>query len=185
MIDYCLNKLCFDRNNPKITKYSMERLRNACERAKKALSYRNEADIRVDNFINNEDIYIKITRQTFENEICKDIFDKLSIPFDELLNDAKLNREDIDEVILVGGSTKMPKIKEILQREHFDKCKINDRINPDEVVAYGATIQAAMLLTVGKNNSLNGVKLFDITPISLGTDVINKSTDSKNKSPWK
>ena len=181
MLDYCLNKLCFDRNNPKITKYSLERLRNACEQAKKTLSYRNEVDIRVDNFINNEDINIKITRQTFENEICKDIFDKLSIPFDELLNGAKLKREDIDEVILVGGSTKMPKIKEILKREHFDKCKINDRINPDEVVAYGATIQAAMLLTVGKNNSLNGVKLFDITPISLGTDVINKSIDPKIK----
>jgi L1 cell adhesion molecule like protein len=79
----------------------------------------------------------------------------------------------------VGGSTRMPKIKEILRKEF--SCNINESINPDEVVAYGATIQAAMLMTIGKNKSLEGVKLFDITPISLGTDVINKSNNPKIK----
>ena len=182
IIDYCLNKFDLERNDPKITKKSMERLRNACEQAKKILSSREEAYIRVDNFINGEDIYTKITRKNFEDEICKDLFDQLTIPFDELLKGAELERKNIDEIILVGGSTKIPKIKEILKREGFDKCKIDDNINPDEVVAYGATIQAAMLMTIGTNNSLNGVKLLDITPISLGTDVINKSIDPKIKS---
>jgi molecular chaperone DnaK (HSP70) len=82
----------------------------------------------------------------------------------------------------VGGSTRMPKIKEILRNKFGENCKINDEINPDEVVAYGATIQAAMLLTAGQNNIFKEVNLYDITPITLGTDVINDSKDEKIKS---
>ena len=179
LIDYCLNKSGFNKNRDNIDSISMKRLRNACEFAKKILSQREEASIQVDNFKEKRDIYAKIQRKEFEDEICKDLFDKLSEPFDELFQGANLTKKDIDEVILVGGSTRMPKIKEILG--NIFTCPIIEEINPDEVVAYGATIQAAMLMTIGKNRVLDGVKLFDITPISLGTDVINKSNDEKIK----
>ena len=168
-----------DEVKKQIDKKSLERLRIACEQAKKILSIRNEADIQVDNFINERDIHLRIARDKFENEICNELFERLSQPFDELLAGANLSKSNIDEIILVGGSTRMPKIKEILRKEF--SCNINESINPDEVVAYGATIQAAMLMTIGKNKSLEGVKLFDITPISLGTDVINKSNNPKIK----
>ena len=179
LVDHCLKKNGLNRNNNQIQKLSLERLRNACEQAKKLLSYREEVVIRVDNFTQS-DLVTKITKKEFEDEICKDLFDRLSMPFDELIEGAKLQKENIDEIILVGGSTKMPKIKEILN-SYFKERPINDNISPEEVVAYGATIQAAMLMTLGKNKILNGVKLFDITPISLGTDVINKSDDPRIK----
>lgn len=179
LIDYCLYKFGLDKRKDNIDNISMERLRKACELAKKMLSRREEAIIQVDNFINGRDIQVKIERQQFENEICNDLFDRLKEPFTELLKGAKLIDSNIDEIILVGGSTRMPKIKEMLQNQFL--CPIIDDINPDEVVAYGATIQAAMLMTIGKNKLLDGVKLFDITPISLGTDVINKSEDPKIK----
>ena len=179
LLEHCLHVHGLDEIKEQIDKKSLERLRVACEQAKKILSIRNEADIQVDNFINERDIHLRIGRDKFENEICNDLFDRLSQPFDELLGGANLSRSNIDEIILVGGSTKMPKIKEILRKEFT--CNINESINPDEVVAYGATIQAAMLMTIGKNKSLEGVKLFDITPISLGTDVINNSTIPKIK----
>jgi len=179
LLEYCLHVHGLDEVKEQIDVKSLERLRIACEKAKKILSERNEADIQVDNFINERDIHLRISRDKFENEICNDLFDRLSKPFNELLNGANLLKSDIDEIILVGGSTKMHKIKEILRKEF--SCNINESINPDEVVAYGATIQAAMLMTIGKNKSLQGIKLFDITPISLGTDVINKSTIPKIK----
>ena len=179
LLEHCLHVHGLDEFKDQIDKKSLERLRISCEQAKKILSIRNEADIQVDNFINERDIHLRIARDKFENEICNDLFDRLSQPFAELLNGANLSKSDIDEIILVGGSTKMPKIKEILRKEFT--CNINDSINPDEVVAYGATIQAAMLMTIGKNKSLQGIKLFDITPISLGTDVINKSNIPKIK----
>ena len=179
LVDHCLNKNGINRNNDKIEKLSMERLRNACEQAKKLLNYREEVVIRVDNFTQT-DLITKVTKKEFEDEICKDLFDRLSMPFDELIEGANLRKENIDEIILVGGSTRMPKIKEILISYFKDK-PINDNISPEEVVAYGATIQAAMLMTLGKNKILDGVKLFDITPISLGTDVVNKSDDPRIK----
>lgn len=177
LVDYCLNNSGLERNNPEISKKALERLRNACEQAKRKLSSREDITIHVNNIIKDRDILIKINRKKFENDICEDLFAKLELPFQELLKGAQLKNGDIDEIILVGGSTRMPKIKTILSK-HFD-CPINEDINPEEVVAYGATIQAAMLLTVGQNNLLKGVNLLDITPISLGTDVINLSKDPK------
>ena len=178
LVDYCLYLNAFDKNNQLISNRSMERLRNACEQAKKILSTRNEAVIQVNNFIANRDIIVKITRNDFENTICRELFDRLENPFNELLNGADLTTKDLDEIILVGGSTRMPKVKDILEK-YFENCPINVDISPEEVVAFGATIQAAMIMTLGKNKILNGIKLFDITPISLGTDVINKSNDPK------
>ena len=123
LLEHCLHVHGLDEEKEKIDKKSLERLRIACEQAKKILSIRNEADIQVDNFINERDIHLRISRDKFENEICNDLFDRLSKPFDELLDGANLSRSNIDEIILVGGSTKMPKIKEILRKEFT--CNIN------------------------------------------------------------
>ena len=179
LVDYCLIKNGFNRNNSAISLKSIERLRNACEQAKKKLSLRDEIQIQVNNF-KDRDIIIKVTRAQFENEICGDLFDRLEKPFNKLLKGANLTYDKIEEIILVGGSTRMPKIKKIINK-CFPNIPINEDINPDEVVAYGATIQAAMLMTIGKSKTLNGIKLYDITPISLGTDVVNKSSDPKIK----
>ena len=188
IVEYCLTVCNFPKDQ--IDNKSKERLKKACEYAKRELSKPKEIDeedvnnrdissyIKIDNFINGEDLFVKITKEKFENEICKDLFDKLFGHFDEVLIGAGLQKGEIEEIILVGGSTRMPKIKEKIREAGFD-CKINDEINPDEVVAYGATILAAMLLGPRKNKVLEKVRLFDITPISLGTDVINNSTDPK------
>ena len=200
LVEHCLKSCDFGVPYGKIDKKSKERLKKACEDAKKLLNKQklkeneddnNEDDnereedikftIRLDNFINGKDLLVPITKKQFEEEICKEEFDRLKGHFDELLNGAELKRKDIDEIILVGGSTRMTKVKKLIREAKFT-CKIIDYINPDEVVAYGATIQAAMLMTLGrKNNELKDVVLFDITPISLGTDVVNKSLDPKIK----
>ena len=187
LVKYCLG--VFGKNINEIDKKSKERLKKACEYTKKLLSKKKEnedddendediqGNIRIDNFFDGKDLMVQITKKQFENEICNELFHRLSLHFNELLMGAKLTKEDIDEIILVGGSTRMPKVKEIIK--NYFNCKINEDINPDEAVAYGATIQAAMLLTIQKNNVLNGVNLYDITPISLGTDVVNSSNEQK------
>ena len=187
LVDYCLKEKKLNKNE--IDNKSKERLKKACEWAKKSLSKCNEdqedivAYVRLDNFTEKKEyLFIKITKKDFEEKICKELFDKLGSYFDELLKGANLTPEKIDEIILVGGSTRMPKIKDILTNKFGEMCIINDEINPDEVVAYGATIQAAMLLTVGHNNILKDVNLYDITPISLGTDVINDDQDERTRS---
>ena len=189
LVDYCLKEMKLNKNE--IDNRSKERLKKACEWAKKSLSKYNENEnnkgdiityVRLDNFTEKKEyLFVPITKEDFEEKICKELFDKLGSHFDEVLNGAKLTSEEIEEIILVDGSTRMPKIKEILRNKFGENCKINDEVNPDEVVAYGATIQAAMLLTVGQNNILKDVNLYDITPISLGTDVINESEDEKIK----
>ena len=193
LVDYCLEVMKLNKNE--IDNRSKERLKKACEWAKKSLSKYNENEnenndkedivtyVRLDNFTEKKEyLLVKITKEDFEEKICKKLFDKLGSYFDEVLNGAKLTSKEIEEIILVGGSTRMPKIKEILRNKFGENCKINDEINPDEVVAYGATIQAAMLLTAGQNNIFKEVNLYDITPITLGTDVINDSKDEKIKS---
>ena len=190
LVKYCLG--VFGKNIDEIDKKSKERLKKACEYTKKVLSKKKEnedddendediqVNIRIDNFVDGKDLMVPITKKQFEDEICKELFNRLSLHFNELLMGAKLTKEDIDEIILVGGSTRMPKVKKIIKNYFSCKsCKINENINPDEAVAYGATIQAAMLLTTGKNSVLNGVHLYDITPISLGTDVVNNSNEQK------
>ena len=187
LVDYCLKEMKLNKNE--IDNKSKERLKKACEWAKKSLSNYNENEkdmvtyVRLDNFTEKKQyLFVKITKEDFEEKICKELFDKLGSYFDEVLNGANLTSEEIEEIILVGGSTRMPKIKVILRNKFGENCQINDDINPDEVVAYGATIQAAMLLTAGQNNNFKDIHLFDITPISLGTDVINENKDKKIKS---
>ena len=117
----------------------------------------------------------EIKREEFE-ELCKDLFDRLRIPLDKAIKDARLIAREIKEIVLVGGSTRIPKIKTFLKEYFGEDCKINDSINPDEAVAYGATLMAAKILMTN-DISLSGFNLMDITPLSLGVAVKNLSTN--------
>ena len=162
----------------------MKKLKVACENTKKLLSFSEEANIIINDIITNFDLIEKIRRIEFEAE-CQPLFDRLYEPIEKALEIAKDKKENIviNEVILVGGSTRIPKIKGII-RVNFPKCKIKDSINPDEAVAYGATLQAEKILHP-QSDIIRNISLLDVTPFSLGTDVKNTSENEeiKNEGP--
>ena len=177
LVEFCLNKM---RNKNEIIKEKkcIKRLKISCENIKKTLSFSKETILKINDFYNKEDICMPIKREEFE-DICNDLFKKLEISLEDALINAKLTKKEINEIILVGGSTRIPKIKTILEN-YFPNCKINDSINPDEAVAYGATIEAEKILN-NQNESISNFLLRDITPLSLGTNAVNKSKDPKIK----
>lgn len=145
LMEFCLDEFCNKNKEKNFKKEEIkknikcnQRLKIACEQAKKYLSYNQEDTIYIENFYKEELINIKITRSKFE-EITNDFFSKLKEPINQVVKDSKLKPEQINEIVLVGGSSKIPKIKQIL-KEKFPNAIINDSINPDEAVAYGATI---------------------------------------------
>ena len=142
IMEYCLENFCYKTNISKEeieNNYKcMQRLKIACERSKIILSIREEDTIYIEDFYKDETLNCPITRAKFE-DLCKDCFVKLIPPLDRVLSDTKKQSTDIDEIILVGGSSKIPKVKEILKQK-FPNVKINESINPDEAVAFGATI---------------------------------------------
>ena len=154
----------------------MKKLKKQCENSKIILSSKEETHIYIDYFINEKDLDIKISRAKFE-DLCKNLFDKLLYHIEKALKDSKLNKANINEVVLIGGSTKIPKVKELIYN-YFKGIKINDEINPDETVAYGAGIYAAKLIRQG-GDTINDLVLMDITPLSLGTSVQNQDKNTK------
>merc|ERR1712000_658255 len=124
-------------------KRSLRRLRTACERAKRTLSSSAQASIEIDSLYEGIDFYTSITRARFE-EMCSDLFRGTLDPVEKSLRDAKIDRGQIHEIVLVGGSTRIPKIQKLLQ-DFFNGKELNRSINPDEAVAYGAAVQAAIL----------------------------------------
>ena len=178
IMDHCLKEFCakLGIKEDEIRKDSkaMNRLKIASENAKIKLSSEVETVIDIDDFYNNELLHLNLTRNQFES-ICKDLFDRLFKPLDKILESCPKSMESIHEIVFVGGSTRIPRIKEIVQ-SYFSDIHINDSINPDETVAYGAAIQAAKLNKQG-GDILNDVILMDITPFSLGIDVVNESLD--------
>ena len=154
----------------------IKNLKISCENVKKVLSTNIKTTLSNINFYNNEDLLEIITRKEFE-ELCNDLFERLRKPLDEALLDARITSKEIKEIVLVGGSTRIPKIKTFLREYFRSNCKINDSINPDEAVAYGATLMAAKILIKG-DKVLQGFNLMDITPLTLGIALKN---NSKNK----
>ncbi|KAK0062139.1 heat shock protein 70 A1 [Biomphalaria pfeifferi] len=146
---------------------SIRRLQTACERAKRTLSSSTEASIEIDSLFDGIDFYTKITRARFE-ELCGDLFRSTLQPVETALCDAKLDKSKIDEVVLVGGSTRIPKVQKLLT-EFFNGKELNKSINPDEAVAYGAAIQAAVL-TGDTSDTIKDVLLVDVAPLSLGIE---------------
>jgi heat shock 70kDa protein 1/2/6/8 len=145
----------------------MRRLLTACERAKKTLSSSTSASIEVDALADGIDYNIQITRAKFES-LCSDIFQRAIDPVSQVLQDAKLSKSSVDEIVLVGGSTRIPKIQQMLS-EYFGGKELNKSVNPDEAVAYGAAIQAAILIG-DSSETTKDILLLDVTPLSLSIE---------------
>ncbi|BFZ04282.1 hypothetical protein BsWGS_07321 [Bradybaena similaris] len=146
---------------------AIRRLRTACERAKRTLSSSTEASVEIDSLYEGIDFYTKLTRARFE-ELCSDLFRSTLEPVESALRDAKLDKSKINEVVLVGGSTRIPKIQKLLG-DFFNGKELNKSINPDEAVAYGAAVQAA-ILTGDTSETIKDVLLVDVAPLSLGIE---------------
>ena len=148
-------------------KRSMRRLRTACEKAKRNLSSAASASIEIDSLFDGEDFYSSITRARFE-DLCSDLFRDALEPVEKVLRDAKLSKNDVHEIVLVGGSTRIPKLQDMVSK-FFNGKELNKSVNVDEAVAVGAAVQAA-ILTGDKNESINDILLLDVTPLSLGIE---------------
>jgi L1 cell adhesion molecule like protein len=144
------------------------RLRTACERAKRTLSTATQAFIEIDAMHEGQDYQTTITRARFE-EMNMDYFKKTIQPVEKVLKDAKMAKEDVHEVVLVGGSTRIPKVQQLL-KEFFNGKEPCKSINPDEAVAYGATVQAAILSGQDHGGKLDELLLLDVAPLSLGLE---------------
>ena len=179
LIDYCLKQFCKDTQNDenevRKDKRACHRLKIKCENAKKLLSTKNEIIINVDNFYKEDDLCIKLSLDLFET-ICKDLFERINNLIKEVLEDVGKNASDIDNIILVGGATRMIGVKNLLKKL-FSEDKIKDNINPDEAVAIGATLEAAKIEISDKMNFV----LQDIIPYNLGIGSINNNINEINK----
>jgi len=147
---------------------AIRRLRTACERAKRSLSSSPQAHLEIDSLYEGVDFNSVITRARFE-DLNMDYFRKCMEPVEKVLKDSKLSKAQVHEIVLVGGSTRIPKIQDMLT-EFFNGKVLNKSINPDEAVAYGATVQAAILSGQDKSEKLQSLLLLDVTPLSLGIE---------------
>jgi len=155
------------KKDMKGNKRSLRRLRTACERAKRTLSASAQANIEIDSMFEGIDFYTSITRARFE-ELCSDLFKGTLEPVEKAMRDAKMDKSGIDDLVLVGGSTRIPKIQKLLQ-DFFNGKELNKSINPDEAIAYGAAVQAA-ILTGDTSEAVSDLLLLDVAPLSLGIE---------------
>jgi L1 cell adhesion molecule like protein len=168
LVDFCAKEFT-KKSGIDISKNmkALRRLRSECERAKRTLSNSQSTLIELDSLCEGYDFSYKLSRAKFE-DLCGDLFRKCIKPMETALIDAKLSKRDINEVILVGGSSRIPKIQQIL-KDFFDGKELCQSVNPDEAVAYGASVQGA-ILTNTKSEKLTDVVLVDVTPLSLGVE---------------
>tara|TARA_Y100000389_G_scaffold204361_1_gene256476 strand:- start:16120 stop:18012 length:1893 start_codon:yes stop_codon:yes gene_type:complete len=149
-------------------KRAMRRLRTSCERAKRTLSSTASTTIEIDSLADGMDFNSSITRARFE-ELCMDLFRKTMDPVERVLQDSKMSKGQVDDIVLVGGSTRIPKIQSMLS-DFFNGKELCKSINPDECVAYGAAVQAAILTGQDKNSKVNDILLLDVAPLSMGLE---------------
>jgi len=169
LTDYCCDLFKkFYNLDLKSNKKSLARLKLACEKAKKELSYEETTNIDINALMNQKDFNTIISREILE-DLCKEILEKMEKPLDEVLKQSKLKKKDIDDVILIGGGTKMPIINKFV-KNYFEGKKPNISINPDEAVAYGAAVHGAYLSHIIEKK-INNLTLLDVTPLTLGVEI--------------
>jgi heat shock 70kDa protein 1/2/6/8 len=171
MVDWCVQE--FQRKHKGVSvkenMRALRRLRTSCERAKRSLSSSTQATIEVDAFVDGLDLSLVMSRARFES-LCEHLFRRTIAPLENVLRDAGMSKTDIHEVVMVGGSTRIPKIREMVS-QFFHGKKLNDSVHPDEAVAYGAAVQAH-ILTAGQNSTdrTSDLILLDVAPLSLGLE---------------
>jgi heat shock 70kDa protein 1/2/6/8 len=165
---------------------ALRRLRTACERAKRTLSSSTNASIEIDSLFEGNDFYTSITRAKFES-LCDDLFKSCLKPVEKVILDSKIDKSNIHEIVMVGGSTRIPKVQNLIS-EYFNGKDLCKSINPDEAVAYGAAVQAA-ILSGDTNEKTDSLLLLDVAPLSLGietaggimTNLISRNTTIPTK----
>merc|ERR1719397_1631174 len=164
---------------------AMRQLRSQCERAKRTLSASARATVEIDSLYDGIDFYSTITRARFE-DLCGNYFRNCLDPVRKVLQDSGLSKKEVHDVVLVGGSTRIPKIQTLLS-QFFNNKELSRNINPDEAVAWGAAVQAAILDNVPMNQ--DSILLLDVTPLSLGIEtaggVMTKLIDRNKTIPCK
>ena len=146
---------------------ALRRLRNVVERAKRTLSTSTQATVEVDSLAEGHDFNMPITRAKFE-QMCDALFKKCIAPVEQVMRDSKYAKSDVDDIVLVGGSSRIPRVQQLL-KEYFGGKELSQSINPDEAVAYGAAVQGAVLGGVD-SSKVNDIVLLDVTPLSLGLE---------------
>ena len=171
LVDYCANefkrKTKLDiQTNPR----ALRRLRTACERAKRILSTATQTTVEVDGLHESQDLNVTLTRAKFES-LCDSLFQKCITPVEQVLRDAKISKDQVHEVVMVGGSSRIPRVRELLTN-YFNGKKLNDTVNPDEAVAYGAAVQAHILTKKdgAPDDRTDSLVLLDVAPLSLGIE---------------
>lgn len=155
--------------NVKDSPRALRRLITAAERTKRNLSSSTQANIEIDSLMEGQDMNLTLTRAKFE-QLAESFFKRCLAPIDQLLRDAKLSKDQIHEIVMVGGSTRIPKIREMLTA-YFGGKKLNDSVHPDEAVAYGAAVQAHILTNKGGvQDKTSDIILLDVAPLSLGLE---------------
>lgn len=174
LVDFCITMFKKQtgidiKNNAR----AMRRLRTQCEKTKRILSAAHTSEIFCEALAEGEDFSTSLSRAKFE-ELCMPLFRKTMQPVEQVMQDAGMGKGQIHDIVLVGGSTRVPKIQQMLS-DYFNGKNLNRSINPDEAVAYGAAVQAAILNGEGKNNEkLDKVLLLDVAPLSQGIETAGK-----------